>query len=111
MKPFNQFIISNYSWDPESLTASFCYSFDNEEQFIEKIDFTPLKNKENFSIIRNMDSYPKVYIIYSVWLTRVQTSGNNNEKIIKKVTEVKIKKVKAEKKVEPLRDYEIQNNF
>ena len=53
MKPFNQFIISNYSWDPESLTASFCYSFDNEEQFIEKIDFTPLKNKENFPIIRN----------------------------------------------------------
>ena len=42
---------------------------------------------------------------------RVQTSGNNNEKIIKKVTEVKIKKGKAEKKVEPLRDYEIQNNF
>jgi viroplasmin and RNaseH domain-containing protein len=42
---------------------------------------------------------------------RVQTSGNNNEKIIKKVTEVKIKKDKTEKKVEPLRDYEIQNNF
>ena len=53
MKPFNQFIISNYSWDPESLTASFCYSFDNEENFVEKIDFRPLKNKENFPIIRN----------------------------------------------------------
>jgi hypothetical protein len=53
MKPFNQFIISNYSWDPESLTASFCYSFDNEENFVEKIDFRPLKDRENFSIIRN----------------------------------------------------------
>ena len=53
MKPFNQFIISNYSWDPESLTASFYYSFDNEEQFVEKIDFSPLKNAENFPILRN----------------------------------------------------------
>ena len=53
MKPFNQFIISNYSWDPESLTASFCYSFDNEENFVEKIDFTPLKDRENFLVIRN----------------------------------------------------------
>jgi hypothetical protein len=53
MKPFNQFIISNYSWDPESLTASFCYSFDNEENFVEKIDFRPLKDRESFSIIRN----------------------------------------------------------
>jgi hypothetical protein len=53
MKPFNQFIISNYSWDPESLTASFCYSFDNEENFIERIDFRPLKNKENFPILRD----------------------------------------------------------
>ena len=53
MKPFNQFIISNYSWDPESLTASFCYSFDNEECFEEKIDFIPLKDKENFPILRD----------------------------------------------------------
>ena len=53
MKPFNQFIISNYSWDPESLTASFCYSFDNEEKFIEKIDFRPLKDTEKFPILRS----------------------------------------------------------
>ena len=53
MKPFNQFIISNYSWDPESLTASFCYSFDNKETFIEKIDFKPLKDGENFPILRD----------------------------------------------------------
>ena len=53
MKPFNQFIISNYSWDPESLTASFYYSFDNEEQFVEKIDFSQLKNAGNFPILRN----------------------------------------------------------
>ena len=53
MKPFNQFIISNYSWDPESLTASFCYSFDNEENFIEKIDFRPLKDVEKFPILRD----------------------------------------------------------
>ena len=53
MKPFNQFIISNYSWDPESLTASFCYSFDNKETFIEKIDFRPLKDTEKFPILRS----------------------------------------------------------
>jgi hypothetical protein len=53
MKPFNQFIISNYSWDPESLTASFCYSFDNKETFIEKIDFKPLKDGEKFPILRD----------------------------------------------------------
>jgi hypothetical protein len=53
MKPFNQFIISNYSWDPESLTASFCYSFDNEENFVEKIDFRPLKDEKKFSVTRN----------------------------------------------------------
>ncbi len=53
MKPFNQFIISNYSWDPESLTASFCYSFDNEEKFIEKINFRPLKDTEKFPILRS----------------------------------------------------------
>ena len=53
MKPFNQFIISNYSWDPESLTASFSYSFDNEETFIEKIDFRPLRDVEKFPILRD----------------------------------------------------------
>ena len=99
MKPFNQFIISNYSWDPESLTASFCYSFDNEESFIEKIDFTPLKNKEKFVVIRENEneisqilahlhialwvSYYKLYptkeiIVESSYLTDNQKAFWNN---------------------------------
>ena len=72
MKPFNQFIISNYSWDPESLTASFYYSFDNEEQFVEKIDFSPLKNAENFPILRNNEdeiSQILVHLHIALWVS------------------------------------------
>ena len=72
MKPFNQFIISNYSWDPESLTASFYYSFDNEEQFVEKIDFSPLKNAENFTILRNNEdeiSQILVHLHIALWVS------------------------------------------
>ena len=62
MKPFNQFIISNYSWDPESLTASFCYSFDNEENFVEKIDFRPLKDVEKLNSKESNEEREREYI-------------------------------------------------
>ena len=39
-----------------------------------------------------MDSYPKVYIIYSVWLTRVQTSGNVSLNLTHYVPSLDIKK-------------------
>ena len=72
MKPFNQFIISNYSWDPESLTASFCYSFDNEENFVEKIDFRPLKDVEKFPVLRdNKDEINQilVHLHIALWVS------------------------------------------
>jgi hypothetical protein len=53
MKSFSRFIISRYSWDAENLIATFFYSFDNEEEFIETIDFTPLQEQEYFKIKNN----------------------------------------------------------
>jgi len=51
MKPFKQFILSGYQWDESQLTASFSYSFDDEQFFTEKIDFTPLQEKNYFKVI------------------------------------------------------------
>ena len=62
MKPFEKFIISEYSWNQESLTASFSYSFDDKELFLEKIDFSPLKDTEYFSVLHNDEATIKTLL-------------------------------------------------
>lgn len=52
MIPFSQFIISSFERDSESLIAKFHYSFDDQERFTEIINFSPLKDKAEFPILR-----------------------------------------------------------
>ncbi len=40
MKKFEKFSITGHTFDPETLVATFSYSFDNEVHFTETIDFT-----------------------------------------------------------------------
>lgn len=53
MKPFNQFNISDFSRDKETLIATFHYNFDNQAFFEEKIDFSAAKEKEYFLVKNN----------------------------------------------------------
>ena len=53
MKPFNQFNISDFSRDKETLIATFHYNFDNQAFFKEKIDFSATKEKEYFLVKNN----------------------------------------------------------
>jgi len=46
MKPFKQFILSGYQWDKSQLTASFSYSFDDEQFFYGKNRFYTTSRKE-----------------------------------------------------------------
>ena len=55
MKPFSRFIISHFEWDKNTLEAKFHYAFDDQEHFSETINFSPLKNTSDFSLI-NQDS-------------------------------------------------------
>ena len=52
MKAFSQFCISSFEREQETLTASFHYTFDDREDFTETINFSPLKDKNLFPIIR-----------------------------------------------------------
>lgn len=52
MKPFQLFKITHFERDPIALLASFHYSFDDEENFTEKISFLPLKNTQDFPLLR-----------------------------------------------------------
>ena len=52
MKAFSQFCISSFERDQETLTAKFHYTFDDKEFFTETINFSPLKDKNLFPIIR-----------------------------------------------------------
>lgn len=52
MQSFSQFIISFFERDGETLVARFHYAFDEKEKFTETIDFSPLKNRSDFPLIR-----------------------------------------------------------
>ncbi len=52
MQPFQLFKITHFERDPVTLLASFHYSFDDEEFFTEKISFLPLKNTQDFPLLR-----------------------------------------------------------
>lgn len=52
MIPFSEFIISSFERDPVSLLAKFHYTFDDKENFTEKISFLPLKNAQDFPLLR-----------------------------------------------------------
>ncbi|MCX6823187.1 MAG: hypothetical protein NTX91_04335 [candidate division SR1 bacterium] len=51
MKTFQTFFIKSHTWNPETLQASFLFSFDNEVEFTETINFTC----EEFTPIQNAD--------------------------------------------------------
>ncbi len=77
-----------------------------------KVVFSGRANTESNQTSSNVMVQGPTQISRKEYEMRVQTNGNkNNEKVIKKVTEVKIKKSTKGKKVEPLRDDDIQNNF
>lgn len=59
MKPFKLFSISSYEWNPELLIAKFYFDFDGVEQFCEEIDFSPMRDRENFPLKQeNLDKIP-----------------------------------------------------
>jgi hypothetical protein len=51
MKTFSQFLVKGHSRDQEKLQASFSFSFDNEVEFTETINFTC----EQFVPIKTID--------------------------------------------------------
>jgi hypothetical protein len=58
MKTFQTFVIKSHMRNPETLQASFSFSFDNEVDFTETInftckEFTPIKNADP-AIISNL---------------------------------------------------------
>ncbi len=61
MKTFQSFHIMHHTWDPETLQASFSFSFDNEVHFTERIDFacdwfTPIQHID-LEIMNNLLSH------------------------------------------------------
>ena len=53
MRPFSTFNISRFEWNPNTYEAKFHYSFDESESFTEVINFSPLKEKSEFPIVKN----------------------------------------------------------
>ena len=53
MRPFSTFNISHFEWNPNTYEAKLHYSFDESESFTEVINFSPLKEKSEFPIVKN----------------------------------------------------------
>ena len=64
MKTFQTFFISSTSFDPETLQASFGFSFDHKVEFTETIDF----RSEGLESIKNIDTEIMNHLLFHLSL-------------------------------------------